>query len=161
MNTTPTDQSRRHRKDITMNAKTLADLFYTAEDGKLCIKNDEPDTETVKAMVLAADESGLGWDFAYDAVCRCLQLLADTDSAPDDCNTDDLADDWTSDLVDWLARSAGKHTNLCDEEREDTYLPHDTGMEERIRAGQIRGYRFAMNAIADNWTDDDEDEDES
>ena len=46
-----------------MNAKTLADLFYTAENGNVCVK-DGAHEEEVKQMVFDAEQAGLGWDFA-------------------------------------------------------------------------------------------------
>ncbi len=152
-----------------MNAQTLASLFYTAENGNVCVRDDDPNSEAVREMVRKADmEYGLGWDFAYQAVRDALQYLADTDEDPTDPDTadqfaDGATDVYTDDLVRWLASAPLKHLPLCDEAAEEAGgFSNDEGLEHRIRSGQYLAYRYAMQAVADNWeeeaTDDEEDD---
>ena len=153
-----------------MNAQTLASLFYTAENGNVCIRDDQPDTETVKAMVFAADQSGLGWDFAYEAVRDALQFLADTD---DDepltadrirNQTNEFADTsvdvYTKDRLNWLAQSL-RHYQLCDEAAEDFGgFSTAESITDIIGWGQYRAYEYAMQAVAGNWQDDEEEDED-
>lgn len=153
-----------------MNARTLASLFYVAENGNVCIKADEPDTDTVKAMVFAADQSGLGWDFAYEAVRDALQFLADTDD--DEPLTADRireqshefadahTDVYTADLVKWLASAPLQHGPLCDEAAEELGDGSYLGLEKHLQHGQYEAYQRALDAVADNWEDEEEETDD-
>lgn len=151
-------------------ARRLAAKFYVAENGNTCVNSDDDDDddgETVKAMVFQADQYGLGWDFAYEAVCNALQYIADVDEDPADGDTqyeyaDSAVDPYTADLVRWLASAPLAHLALCDEAQEEMGAPDaDEGLEARLRLGQYHAYRLAMQAVADEWPEDDtEEEDE-
>ena len=114
---------------------------------KTFIIQEGPDAETLEAMVFQADNNGLGWDFAYEAVHAAIDYLDDCDSSP---FNDDVAHDfadaecdpYTANPTAWLASSL-KHAAICDDAAEE--------IEDRTRWGQHRAYEIAMQAVADHW----------
>lgn len=148
-----------------ITAHDLANSFYTQDIGedypRLCTKD-----ELARDMVHAADDAGLGWNFAYEAVRDCLQWIDDTGSDPRDSDThheaaDSLVDVYNADLIKWLADAPLAHYQLCDEAFSEYASDTPESIIDYIRIGQYEAYRRAMQAIADNWPDDtEEDEDE-
>jgi hypothetical protein len=146
-------------------ARRLSALFYTAENGNLCIGGEGDDTEVVKDMVRAADMSGLGWDFAYEAVRDGLDHIADTDNDPNDSDTaaefaNGAVDVYTVNLINWLHSAPILHGPLCDQAAEDLGYTEYQGLEKHIQLGQYTAYTYAMQAITENWPTDDAWQDE-
>ena len=142
-------------------AERLAGAMYVAENGSICIRGDHPDADTVRKMVYRAEESGLGHDFAYEAVRDALVFIDDVLGEPDQDTiyendfefADAQTDVYTGRLVNWLAQAPAAHLALCDESVGVAALSPDATIESRIQNGQFYGYMLAMQSVGNNWPD--------
>jgi hypothetical protein len=146
----------------SFTAASAVEAFYTQGiDGKkvVCINPDHEHADIVTAMVMQANDD-LGWDFSYEAVQDCLLHLRDTDGTPDQYEPEGAnhIPCYHAERVAWLAEAPTKHLALCDEWVEEQGASAND-LSDRIADGMYLAYLKAMEAVANNWPEEDDDVD--
>lgn len=149
------DHAREFANQFQTSIRDNGDVFVT-------IKHDGPDRDTLVSMAFAANQAGISDDYAYSMVRDVLDLIADEEcdnlDEARDLSTDNLIDFHDNDLIRFIADGLNRQFA---QDVMDNMGPGAFGSFTSILSyAQDEAYRAALNAVVDNWPEEEDEEEE-